>query len=177
MKEIWKDIPEYEGLYQVSNYGRVRRILFVNNIVTKPKIKILSLCVDKKGYLRVCLNKNGKRKNMQVHRIVALAFISNPDNLPEVNHKDENPKNNCVENLEWCTHLYNMNYGNIRQKIRNKIILKKVNQYDLDGNFIKTWDSVLEIKKILNISKQCISYCCLGKTNSAGGYRWEYINE
>ena len=175
--EIWKDIPNYEGLYQVSNLGNVRRILFVNNKIIKPKINILSKCIDKKGYYRVYLNKNGTRKNMQVHRLVALTFISNPNNLPEVNHKNEISTDNRVENLEWCNHKYNMNYGTINERKSKSSKKYKVAQYDKENNFVKIWNSVLEITSELNISKQCISYCCLGKTKSAGGYRWEYINE
>ena len=112
MKEIWKDIKGYEKLYQVSNLGNVRRIKFINNRTQKDKIKMLKLIKDKKGYLKINLWKNNKSKMFLVHRIVAETFILNPNNLPQVNHKDENKSNNCVENLEWCSQKYNNNYGN-----------------------------------------------------------------
>ena len=103
MEEIWKDIVGYEGLYQVSNFGRVKNVN--KNIIKKPTE--LS-----KGYLRIGLNKHGKAKKIYSHRLVAQAFIPNPNNLPCVNHKDCNPKNNCVDNLEWCTHKENNSYKN-----------------------------------------------------------------
>ena len=99
--EIWKDIEGYEGHYRISNFGRVYSIK--SGILLKQK--------NKRGYLEVGLCKNGKHRYMQTHRLVALNFIPNPENLPHVNHKDENKQNNCVSNLEWCTVEYNINYG------------------------------------------------------------------
>lgn len=175
--EIWKDVVGYEGLYQVSNLGNVKRICFINNKTIKPKINFLSKCKDKHGYYRAYLSKNGKRKNAQIHRLVAEAFIPNPNNYIEVNHKDENPSNNYANNLEWCNHKYNMNYGTINKRKSLTSTKYKVEQYDLNNNFIKKWDSVLDIQKTLKISKQCISYCCNGKTKRAGKYKWRYANE
>ena len=126
MKEIWKDIKGYEKLYQVSNLGNVRRIKFINNRTQKDKIKMLKLIKDKKGYLKINLWKNNKSKMFLVHRIVAETFILNPNNLPQVNHKDENKSNNCVENLEWCSQKYNNNYGNRLNNIRKKLMEKNV---------------------------------------------------
>ncbi len=105
----WKDIAGYEGHYQVSNDGMIRSIKSGNSILKGDK--------QKNGYRRVYLWKDGAKKNMLVHRLVALAFIPNPENLTEINHIDQDKENNRVENLEWCTHLYNMNYGDVRQKI------------------------------------------------------------
>ena len=107
MVEIWKDIEGYEGLYEVSSYGRVR------NLVSGKFIK-----ASKKndGYCRVCLTKNGCRKCINIHRLVAQSFLPNPDNLPQVNHKDEDKTNNNVTNLEWCTAKYNINYGTSQQR-------------------------------------------------------------
>ena len=108
-KEIWKDIDGYEGLYQVSNLGRVKSL-------HHNKEKILKGSYNSKGYYFVKLCKNGISKSIFVHRLVAQEFIPNPDNLPIVNHKDENPRNNNVDNLEWCTQKYNANYGTVRER-------------------------------------------------------------
>ena len=111
MQEIWKDIIGFEGVYEISSYGRVRS-------VKSGRILSTSKCGGCRGYLSVCLSKNGKRYGKLVHRLVAEAFISNINNLPEVNHLDEDKTNNRVDNLEFCDHKYNMNYGsrNIRSK-------------------------------------------------------------
>lgn len=114
MVEIWKSILGYEGLYEVSNLGRVRsldrRVSYTNGQVHIHKGRILKPGVSN-GYMQVHLCNNGSMKQPLVHRLVAEAFIPNPDNLPQVNHKDENPSNNNVDNLEWCTSEYNINYG------------------------------------------------------------------
>lgn len=113
--EIWKDIPGYEGYYQVSNYGRVKSMYFNAkktlgyNIKINPKI--IKNGIDRHGYLFVRLYLGDKIKRYSIYRLVALLFVPNPNNLSEVNHKDENPKNNYACNLEWCSHKYNMNYG------------------------------------------------------------------
>ena len=121
MEEIWKPVIGYEGLYEVSNLGRVRSVdrlvNYSNGQIHLHKGRILSPGVtDKLGYLQVALCNNGKIKHKMVYRLVAEAFIPNPDNLPQVNHKDENAFNNCVDNLEWCTIEYNINYGTRTQK-------------------------------------------------------------
>lgn len=105
-KEIWKDVPGYEGLYQVSNLGNVRSLNYRN----KGEIRLLSQAVNKKGYKHVGLHKDKITTTFQVHRLVAIVFISNPKNLPVVNHKDWNPGNNCADNLEWCSIAYNGQY-------------------------------------------------------------------
>ena len=113
-EEIWKDIPGYEGLYQVSNFGRVkslRRPYGNNGGIQWTKERILSPGKDKDGYLQVNLHCNGKQHQRKVHRLVAQAFLPNMDNLPMVNHKDEDKTNNNVDNLEWCDQKYNINYG------------------------------------------------------------------
>lgn len=107
MEEIWKDIEGYEGLYQVSNLGKVKSL----NYNKTAKSELLKLRKNTNGYTRVVLYKNRKAKDYQVHRLVAEAFIPNPNNYPIINHKDENKTNNRVDNLEWCTYLYNNTYG------------------------------------------------------------------
>ena len=131
MKEIWKDVPNYEGLYQVSNLGNVKSLdKYVNsgiknNTSVKRKGQLLKQSLKKNGYLQVTLTHNNIRKYIGVHRLVAQTFIPNPNNLPVVNHKDENPLNNCVNNLEWCTQKYNCNYGTRNSKIYNKTSFRK----------------------------------------------------
>jgi len=125
LTEEWKDIEGYEGFYQVSNLGRVKslaRVVMRSDGKPNPvNEKILKYGIIK-GYCAVVLCKDRKKKMYKVHRLVAIAFLSNPHNLPEVNHKDENKKNNCVDNLEWCTSLYNINYGSHNERVTNTIV-------------------------------------------------------
>ena len=124
MEEIWRPIEGYEGLYEISSYGRVKSLekyRFNNGGIQLLKEKIMKP-LDYNGYKNVNLWKNGSKKKEYVHRLVAKSFIPNPDNLREVNHKDENPSNNMVENLEWCDHRYNMNYGTLKERKRNTAI-------------------------------------------------------
>ena len=114
--EIWKDILGYEGLYQVSSYGRIKSLSRKRNNGLDKTI-ILKENINNKGYKRINLHKNKKMKSYLVHRLVAQAFIPNPNNYPIINHKDENPSNNHVSNLEWCTYKYNNNYGTKGEKI------------------------------------------------------------
>ena len=166
MKEIWKDIKDYPN-YQVSNLGNVK------NIKTN---KILKPFNTSNEYLKVALSKNGISKQFFIHRIVAKAFIPNPNNLPEVNHIKEFEKtNNKVDNLEWCNHSYNQNYGTRNERVAKKlrkIKCKKVNQYDLDGNYIKTWNSIKEAEKEVGTIHIC--QCLKGKFKQTKGYKWRY---
>lgn len=164
MKEIWKDIKNYEGHYQVSNLGRVKSIKFGKEIILKQQ-----QCMD--GYYYVNLSKNGIAKRYYVHRLVAEAFIDNSDNLPCVNHKDENKQNNVVSNLEWCTHEYNNNYGT-----RIERCSKTVLQFDLNGNLIKEWKSLHECNRN-GFNQGDICKCCNGKRKTAKGFIWKYKNE
>lgn len=179
--EIFKDIKEYEGLYQVSNLGRVKSL----NYNKTGKEKILKPTTNKKGYQFVGLYKEGKTKNFLVHRLVAMAFIPTPmdTNATQVNHKDENPANNCVENLEWCTPKYNINYGTHNERIAkrrtgvyNTKISKPVYQYSISGDFIKEWESTHEVERVLGIAHSSISACCLKKLHykTAGDFVWKY---
>lgn len=114
MIEIWKDITGYEGLYQVSNLGRVKSTQYFHG----TNERILKPISTHNGYFRVHLRKDGKLKTFKIHRLVAEAFIPNPDNLPQINHKDEDKTNNRVDNLEWCSARYNCNYGGRNELIR-----------------------------------------------------------
>lgn len=121
MKEIWKEIPGYEGMYQVSNLGNVRAMEHLVNSKGGSKrvspAKLLSPQFREDGYSSVLLCNNGVHKKWYIHRLVAITFLDNPDNLPEINHIDENPRNNRVNNLEWCTHKYNMSCGTVPERI------------------------------------------------------------
>lgn len=178
MKEVWKDINGYEGLYQVSNFGNVKsldRKIECCNSIRIYKGKTLSKCIDDKGYERVLLTVAGKHKSAQVHRLVASAFIENAGNLPEVNHKDENPTNNCVDNLEWCTKKYNLDYGTgrLRSSLSHMVM---VEQYDLQHNLLNVYCGVNEAAQAINKPKDAtaISKCCKGKFKTAYGFIWKY---
>ena len=119
MIEEWRIVEGYEGLYEVSSYGRVRSVDRYDNRNCFRKGKVLSPAKDKNGYLKVILNCNGKCKTINIHRLVAQTFIQNPNNLTEVNHKDEDKTNNSVDNLEWCDRKYNLNYGTARIRSRD----------------------------------------------------------
>ena len=160
--EIWHDIEGYEGLYQISNKGRVKSLY-------KGSERILKPLDNGRGYLRAHLTKENTSKHIRIHRLVAQAFIPNPHNLPEINHKDENKKNNCVENLEWCDRRYNVNYGT-----RNERVSRKIFQYSKSGEFIREWKSAEEVKRVLGIDNSHIIACCKGKLKSAGGFVWRY---
>ncbi len=178
MNEIWKDCKHYEGLYEVSTLGRVRSLeRYVANSDKSERLvpsRIISQHAGSSGYLQVGLSKNGKTKYELVHRLVALAFVDNPDNLPQVNHKDECKTNNEASNLEWCNRKYNMNYGTVKQRIGAKH-KRRINQYDLNSNYIATYNSQQEAARQTGISNVSIFYCCSGRTNQAGGYKWQYI--
>lgn len=169
MMEIFKDIEGYEGLYQISDHGRVKSL----NYNHTDKERILKLSKRKDGYLRVQLWKNRNYKNYYVHRLVAQAFLDNPYNLNEINHKDEDKTNNHVDNLEFCTSKYNCSYGTRNQRRVNKTS-KPTYQYTLDGKLIREWSSTAEVQRQLGYSQGHISQCCNGKTKTAYGYIWKY---
>lgn len=183
MEEIWKDIQEYEGLYQVSNLGNVRSMNYQG---TKGKIQNLRFKTNKCGRLWVLLYRDGRGKPMLVHRLVGAAFIPNPDSLPQINHKDENPQNNIVENLEWCTNQYNVQYtvnrhpewfrngGNPGRPRNGKYKQYPVNQLDANGNIIKKWPNARTIFVQTGMSDWSISECCRGNRKKAYGFRWQY---
>lgn len=180
-KEVWKDIPNYEGIYQISNYGRVKSLERTIKHKTAYgglyhiKGKILKPKIEKDGYFRIGLKKDRVKKFYRLNRLVAQTFIANPNNYPIVNHKDENKQNNSMDNLEWCTQKYNINYGNGINKGKLKRSVK-VNQYDLNNKYIKTWDSINEAVRYYNGNTN-ICQCCKGKRKKCCGYRWKYANE
>lgn len=215
MKEEWKNIIGFENLYQISSLGRVKSL--GNGKTWKKKEKIIKQVINKDNYCYIMLYKEGKRKNYKVHRLVAQAFLPNPQNLPQVNHKDENPSNNCVDNLEWCTAKYNCNYGNHKEnlsksikgknkgkqtwwigrkhkpetieKFRNrkltqeeinkriKKIQKPIVQLTKNGDFIKCWESIIQVERELNILATNISRCCKGKLKTCRGFKWKYLQD
>ena len=174
IEEIWKDIKDYEGLYQVSNWGRVKSL----NYRHTGKEMVLQLNKTKYGYLLVCLYKDGKCKYFSVHRLVAEAFIPNPLNLPCVNHINENKQDNLVTNLEYCTTAYNNSFGTRLERVAKKNY-KPILQYTKTGEFIREWASIIEVKRKLGLgnSNGNISNCCLKKLKSAYGYVWKFKGE
>ena len=191
MDEIWKDIYfvdngieyDYRGLYQVSNFGRIKSL----NYRRSGKEKIMKLKKHKNGYMEICLYKN-KYKTLKVHRLVAFMFVENNDivNKKEVNHKDENKENNYAYNLEWCTPKYNSNYGNRNKKMskkkkelyswENNTRCKKVIQYDLNNNIIKIWNYAKEVSETLNINYTMLIHTLNGKRkkNEYKNFIWKY---
>lgn len=177
MSEIWKDVPNYQGLYQVSNYGNVRSLdHYSNNHFYKGRV--LKPSADRDGYLHVRLCKNGHVKVFRVHRIVANVFLPNHDKKLQVNHLNENKKDDEVTNLEWCTAKQNSNYGTRNKRIsianRNGKLSKKIKQLGKAGNLIKIWPSLSEAERH-GFGRGHLSDCALGKRKSAYGYKWEYV--
>lgn len=175
IEEEWRDISGYEGLYQVSNLGRVKTL--ANN--KSRKEKILKPQKDKYGYFFATLHRDGKRKMLKLHRLVANAFIPNQDNLPQVNHKDEIKTNNCVSNLEWCTNRYNINYGTRSKKVSKILTNRKDHSkrvFCVETGII--FPSINEAERITGIAHQNITSCCKGKKKhrTAGGYHWKYVD-
>ncbi len=199
MKEVWKDVAGYEGLYQVSNKGNIRSL---NHTVKNHFYKGRSIKqrLDSYGYLIVTLFKKGARKDYKVHRLVAAAFIPNPNNYPTVNHKNEIKACNEVWNLEWMTVKDNNNYGSRRYRIsvaqkgkprdyvkgeknyfygkrfcgKDNTMSKKVYQYTLDGKFIQMFDSTREAAKAIGVSASLIGMMCTGKRKQTRGYLFCY---
>ena len=164
--EIWKDIFGYEGLYQVSNYGNIKRV----------NSKSLKVSTNVYGYGVVDLCSNNIKKTFRVHRLVAEAFLSNPNNYSCVNHKDENKLNNYVENLEWCTSTYNTKYGNGITK-RSKTRSNEIVKIDRNTNEILCkYPSLLLAQLDTGILRTSINNCILGISKTAGGFIWRYAS-
>ena len=179
--EVWKDVKGYEGLYQVSNMGRVksleRTVARRNGSKRTVRERILKPEIIHNGYLRVKLcDSSGKMKKFFVHRLVGEAFHENPENKPCVNHIDEDKTNNTASNLEWCTVKENLNHGT-RNKRRAKAKSKPVGQYTRDGNLIKVWQSATEVQRQLGFAQGAICKVARGKQKTAYGYVWKYVEE
>jgi hypothetical protein len=171
--EIWQDIQGYDGKYQISNFGNVKSTRIYKNGSRK---ELYLKFTDNKGYKYVHLCKNGEYKQIAVHRLVAKHFISNPNNLPQINHKDYNRSNNKADNLEWCTHEYNILYSKDNITNANKQLhTRNIYQYDNKGNLVKTWNLLMDIFRELKLNQRQISDCCNGKVKTCGGYVWSYI--
>ena len=192
MEEVWKDIKDFDG-YQVSNLGRVRRLDRTVVFQQTQHGKTCTLTQVRKGKL-LSINNSGRyshvlikhKNNFLVHRLMAEAFLPNPDNLPCVNHKDENKHNNFIwvnpdgsvdpdkSNLEWCTYKYNVNYGtgierNIKAQPKTPVI-----QVSLSGEYITEHESIQEAGRVTDVSVSNICNCCQGKRKTAGGFIWRY---
>lgn len=169
MTEEWRDIVEYEGKYQVSNLGRIRR--FIDRHVMSQ--------VNVGGYKTVGLSKRGCCLQFRVHRLVAGAFIPNPDNYPVVNHMDENPSNNRVDNLEWCTVEYNTTYGTAIERRRKTMFTGEnripVVQYTMDRRVIADYPSIAAAATATGIEASNICHCLKSGTGITHGYRWARI--
>ena len=186
MEEIWKDIEGYEGLYQVSNYGNIKAFYYKG----KKHQTLLRKSVGKLGYEMVGLNKNGVHKTFTVHRLVAQAFIPNPDNKPCIDHINTDKTDNRVENLRWCTQKENLN-NPLTKEIwgethKGRVVLstrggkhhnaKKIHQFTKDGIFIKEWSTPIEAARELGYRcSTTIRDCCRGKQKTAGGFIWKYV--
>ena len=169
MEEIWADIEGYESLYAISSKGRCWSY--------KTK-KFLKETINNDGYLRFSLFKNGKHKRYLAHRLVAKSFVDNPNQYPEINHINENVKDNCAENLEWCTHKQNINYGSRNKKVsialkNNQNSAKRVQNIDT----LNIYDSLTKAEKETGIDLSQICLCCKNKAKTAGGYRWRYVEK
>lgn len=184
MEEIFKPIKGYEEFYSVSNLGRIksndRERLGTEGSIRKCKGKILKANPNKSGHLLVNLyDFEGKSKKALVHRLVAEAFIENPNNFSCINHKDENKLNNCVDNLEWCTVAYNNKYSHLEENLYKKTgnYPIKVIQYSLSGEELNRFDSFMDAERATKVDHSGISACCRGKQKTAGGFKWSKIEK
>lgn len=165
MNEIWKDIPNYENLYQISNMGRVRSLhgRYKGKTYLKPS-------VNSKGYLSVSLCKDHNQKSVNIHRLVAEAFVDNPYGFPCVNHKDENKTNNCAENLEWCSFQYNNVYGH---RLEKSALSRGIPVRCIETGTV--YQSAYYAQRVTGVNQSGISECCNGKAKTAGGFHWEFV--
>ena len=168
--ETWVDIPEYEGLYQVSNMGNVRSL----NWNKTGQSRNLFLKPHTRGYLQVELRRNGKRRMYTVHKLVARCFVGGYKEGLVVNHLNEDKTDNRAENLEWCTTAQNINYSRKNKKHPALKLLTPIAQFTSEGTLICVWNSATEIKHTLGFSDWSIKECCKGKRKQAYGYMWQY---
>lgn len=168
--EIWHEVYGFDHLYEISSLGRLRTKYAGKRGYTNEYHYIEPLN-NGNGYLRFNLRCNKTQRTVYVHKLVAEYFIDNPYGYTEVNHKDENKKNNCVDNLEWCSHIYNTNYGTMPDKIRHKKS-KRIKCVETNQVF----GSLKEAAEVMNVSNTSISNCINRRSKTAAGYTWEYID-
>lgn len=182
---MFKDIPGYENYYFADSNGDVYskdRLITVYNPKANKSFSYmrkglkLTPHMKKTGYYVVTLCKEGIKNEELLHRIIARTFIPNPDNLPQVNHKDEDKSNNSVLNLEWCTGEYNYYYGSNLERIKNNQKVKSVSQYRSDNSYVNSFKSINEAERITGIKHYNIISVCKGNRKTAGGYIWKYTN-
>lgn len=174
-KEFWVPIKGYENEYHISSHGRVmslERKVKSGKRTIRIKRKILKLHTNDDGYFVLTLNKNGIQNGFRVGRLVAIHFVDNPENKKEVNHIDEIKSNDYYKNLEWTTPKQNVNHGTCIQR-RSEKLSKKVLQYDLNGNFIREWNSTMECERN-GFHSGCISDCCNNKRKKHQNFIWKY---
>lgn len=179
MQEIWRDIKDYEGYYQISNLGNVRSLDRLDNKGRKVYGKNITIKRSRNNYRFVTLYKDGKAKMISIHRLVALNFLPNPNNFPQVNHKDEDITNNKLDNLEWCSSKYNANYGTRNKRLSDlkESVKKRVIRYNEDKTEAKIYSSIREASKEHNNNNSHIIACCKGRKKKAYGYYWEYYTD
>lgn len=179
MEEIWKSIKDLKG-YEVSSLGNVRSI--DRSIIGKDRVKqhfkgnIISKFKDSRGYIAVTLTYKNNYKRFLVHRLVAEAFVPNPNNYPCINHKDENKSNNSIDNLEWCTVLYNNLYGDRIKRRRDKVAYI-ISQLDKDNNLIGIYRGILMASKVNRFEFASIQRCVANKQNYSYGYKFRLANK
>lgn len=198
--ETWKDVENYVGYYQISNNGRIRSLdrVSINKDGIKRilKGKIMNPAIGPHGYYTICLRKKGLRETARIHRLVAVEFIENPNNLPIINHKNEIKTDNRVENLEWASYAYNVNYGTSLERMKrtrkengigvgknhpryamfgkDNPCSKPILQFDLDGNFVAEYDSVMTVERTLGFLNGNVVAAARGRYKQAYGYVWRY---
>ena len=173
--EVWLPIPGYEGYYEVSNLGRIKSLKRkVYNPHGNGSVKERILCqhMDNNGYLKVGLNKDGTNKVYNAHRLVASAFLPNPNNYPCINHKNEDRRDNRVDNLEWCTYIYNNHYGDRLKKVSVSSGQEVIQLDPGTGKEVNRFHSTREARRQTGIYH--IDACCRGEREIAGGYKWQY---
>lgn len=181
MEEIWKDVPGYRGEYQASNLGKIR------SVKKDRKIKILSDRKHPNGYFYTMVCMDGVCQTKKAHRLVALTFIPNPENKPQVNHKNGVKTDNRVENIEWCTRsengLHAHRTGLSPKPTGTKGMVgvlcsnsKQIAQMDLKGTLINVFGSAMEVERELGFTHTSISYCCIGKSKKSHGFIWKHIS-
>jgi hypothetical protein len=183
-KEVWRPVKDYEGLYEVSNFGRVRScgrmILKSNGVVQNRKSKIRKQVPTRTGYLQVNLSKNNIQKMVTFHKLVAQAFLPNPKGYSEINHKNEDKSDNRARNLEWCSRVYNNSYGTIISRIvaknKNGALSKPIFQVTFSGKIVNFWPLAKEAGRYgFDFSK--VAMCARGERSQHKGFQWMYCSQ